>query len=288
MRRLTLSTLGLACLLIASLLSLGPLAGSPARAGVVYTVEVKDHRPETPRTELIEIAVEGRFLRMDVPSLDRADPDELIYRGSIPELVFIDHDALSVLRIERETVDRIGRHADVALEHSGAALDKLPEEQRASVERMLERNLAQSAASAGPRSQLRETDETARLRGYPCAKYEVRRNFRTVREVWVTDWSNVEGGDEARDAFERTATFFRQMVESIQQFGQGKAPLEELAFEHLAEMEGFPVVIRELSVQDGSLERELTLRSARTEPLGRDRFDLPEGYSPREIFAAQP
>ncbi|MEM1179140.1 MAG: hypothetical protein AAGM22_12400 [Acidobacteriota bacterium] len=283
-----LSTPRFLCFLVAPLLSLGPLADAPARAGVIYTVEVEDYRPETPKTELIEIAVEGRFLKMDVPSLDPADPDELIYRGSIPELVFIDHDASSFMRIEQETVERIGSHADVALEHSRAALDKLPEEQRASVERMIEQNLARAAAPARPRSRLRRTAEEARLHGYPCVKYEVRQSLRTVREVWVTDWSNIENGDEARDAFERTATFFSQMVKSIQRFGQGKAPLEELAFEHLAEMEGFPVEIRELSAQDGSLERKLTLISARTESLGRDRFGLPEGYSPREIFTARP
>ncbi|MEM7587974.1 MAG: hypothetical protein AAF560_31585 [Acidobacteriota bacterium] len=284
----TLSTPSLAGLLIAPLLSLGPLADAPARAGTIFTVEVEDHRPETPKTELIEIAVEGSSLKMDVPSLDRADPDELIYQGSIPELIFIDHDTLIFMRIEQETVDRISSHADVALRHSRAALTKLPPEQRAAVEKMLEQNLAQSAGPKRLQSRLRKTEEEARLHGYPCVKYEVRQRLRTIREVWVTDWSNIEGGDQGRDSFERTATFFSQMVTSIQELGQGKAPLEEFAFELLAEMDGFPVVIRELNPQDGSLERKLTLLAARTESLDRDRFGLPEGYSPREIFAARP
>ena len=144
------------------------------------------------------------------------------------------------------------------------------------------------AAKAPERAKRRieAVGERAIKRIYPCDKYEVYLEGDKLRELWVTDWSNLEGGGEVAATFEQMSDFFSQMVASIARFGQGKAPLEDLAFEHLGELGGFPVVIREFNPATGALEVEMTLHSARTGTMSSDQFKLPTDYSQREIFAA--
>jgi hypothetical protein len=53
-------------------------------------------------------------------------------------------------------------------------------------------------------------------------------------------------------------------------------------FEHLTAMNGFPVVTREFA-DDGSLESETVLRSARREQLDPVEFDPPPGYDREDM-----
>ena len=55
------------------------------------------------------------------------------------------------------------------------------------------------------------------------------------------------------------------------------------AFVHMKEMGGFPVVTRDFT-DDGSLESESSLHSARRQTLDPDAFEPPSGYKRQEMF----
>ena len=91
-------------------------------------------------------------------------------------------------------------------------------------------------------------------------------------------WSNVEGGSDVVDAFEEMAAFFKEMTESFSgaagvSLGRG-ASSGDGVFEHMKELGGFPVVTRDFN-DDGSLEGETALRSAKRRTIDPDAFEPP-------------
>ncbi len=265
-----------------TILLLGALLLSvPALAGVVYEIEVTDHEQSPPKSESMETAVEGRLLKMGVPAGGQNGNGEMIYRGDKREMVFIDHDKKSYYVIDEETMKALAAQINEAISVMEQALANVPEGQRAMVEEMMKKKMPQAQKIERPKTELRNTGERAERNGYPCVKYEVLREGRTIRELWVTDWKNVEGGADVAELFEEMSEFFKEMLDSLPKFaGEGGA---DQAFEHMKEIGGFPVVSREFE-NDGTLESESSLRSARRQTLDPDTFEPPADYKRQDMF----
>ena len=259
----------------------------PVFAGVVYEIEVTDHEQSPPKTESIQAAVEGRHLKMGIASKGKGSQGEMIFRGDRREMVVVDHDDRSYHQMDAETIKALGGQVSAAMAQVQEALKNVPEDKRAMVEQMMKQKMPDAAAAPQrPKSELKKTSERATHSGYPCVKYEVLRDGRKVRELWVTDWSNVEGGSDVVGAFEDMADFFTEMLDSLPSFGQESGPMGDPAFEHLREIGGFPVITREFD-DDGSLEAESTLKSSRRQTLDPDAFEPPSGYKRQEMFGGR-
>lgn len=263
------------------------LGSVPVLAGVVYEIEVKDHEQSPPKSESIQAAVEGRHLKMGIASGGSGHQGEMIFRGDRREMVVVDHGDRTYRVVDEQAVRQIAGQVSSALDQVQEALKNVPEDQRALIEEMMKKNMPQQHQPAQrPRSELKKTSERGTKNGYPCVKFEVLREGRKIRELWVTEWSNVEGGRDVVGAFEDMADFFSELMDAMPQFGQGPA-MADPAFEHMREIGGFPVVTREFD-DDGSLESETTLRSARRQTLDPDAFEPPSGYKRQEMFAPPP
>lgn len=257
---------------------------APLTAGVVYEIEVKDHEQSPPKTESIQASVEGRHLKMGVASGGRGSQGEMIFRGDRREMVVVDHDNQAYTVIDEEAIGAIAGQVNSAMSQMQEALKNVPEDKRAMLEQMMKERMPQAQMEQKrPTTELKKTGERATHSGYPCVKYEVLQEGRTIRELWVTDWSNIEGGEETVDAFEDMAEFFQELIDSIPNFGQGSSGIGDHAFEHMKELGGFPVVTREFG-DDGSLEDESTLRGAERRTLDPDEFEPPAGYKRQEMF----
>ena len=256
---------------------------TPVLAGVVFEVETTDHTHGEPRLERTEASVEGKNIKIDIAPGESTRDSEAIYRGDRREMVVVDHDEKSYVVMDTEAMEAVAGQVSGAMAQIQQALENVPEDRRAMIEQMMKDKLPQQpAAPSGPRSELRKTSDRGEQAGYPCVKYEVLIEGRKVRELWVTDWSNIEGGDEAVDAFEDMAEFFQELMSSIPDFGQGPIGGHN-AFEHMKDIGGFPVVTREFG-EDGSLDSEATLRSARRRTLDPADFEPPAGYKRRQMF----
>ena len=252
----------------------------PASAGVVYEIEVKDHEQSPPKTESIETSVEGRHLKMVVPSGGRRGDGEMIYHGDRREMVWVDHDKKTYFVMDEETMRALAAQINEAMSMMEQALANVPEGQRAMVEEMMKKKMPQTQKIERPKTELKKTSERATHNGYPCVKYEVLREGHKIRELWVTDWNNIEGGADVADLFQEMSEFFKEMLDSLPKFAESGG---DQVFEHMKEMGGFPVVTREFD-DDGSLENESTLHSARRQTLDPDAFEPPSGYKRQEMF----
>lgn len=256
----------------------------PVFGGVVFEVETKDHdRGEAGTTE---VQAEGKNLKMSVRSGESGQDDDMIFRGGDrPEMVVVDHSDESFMVLDGAALEQVGGQIGDAMAEMKKALESVPENQRALVEKMMkERGIGgPSADQAGPTTEVRRTDEKAEKLGYPCVRYDVFRDGQRVRELWVTPWSKIEGGEEAEESFSDMADFFKQMMDSFSdQLGGGFVDTDNV-FAEMAEIDGFPVVTRDFD-DDGSLDSETSLRSARRRTLDPDAFEPPAGYKRRSMF----
>ncbi|MEM7582845.1 MAG: hypothetical protein AAF560_05650 [Acidobacteriota bacterium] len=274
--RLTLIVLALASL------SLAPLWG-----GVVYEIETTDHSQSTPKTESVEMSAEGRNLKMDIAAgTGSGQSGYAVFKGGDdPTMLMVDDERRTYHVMDRAQAQEIAGGISSAMAQMQEALKNVPEDKRAMVEQMMKQNMPQAQqAPERPKSTVRKTSERETHNGYPSIKYEVHEAGRKVRELWVTDLKNVEGSDEVIETFEEMADFFRELIDSFGPMaGAGGSGFTNVNFfEAFKELDGFPVLVRELN-EDGSLESESLLRSARRQTLDPDAFEPPSGYKRQEM-----
>ncbi len=265
-----------------ALIAAGLLALTQAGAGVVYEIEVTDHSARKPATDLVRTSVEGRSLKMQFDAEKREG--EMIYRGEPKEMIMVDHEDREYTVIDQETIAQIAAQMSQVNQQLAEALKNVPPEQRPMMERMMKQRMPQmQAAPARANIEVVATGERDTHQGYPCVKYEVLEDGVKARELWVTDWDHVEGGDEVVELFKEMAGFFQEMLDALPRFGaSGGRSFDDNLFEFMDRMNGFPVVTREFSSQ-GELTDESVLRSVEARSLGPDEFEPPAGYKRRSM-----
>ena len=278
-----------------AILALALMLPAAAHAGAVYVIETTDHSDGAGRVEQMQLSIEKPNLKMNVPGDggEAGAPNEAIYQGKREAMVIIDHGEKSYMVMDKAAAKAMNQQMGQAMEQTGGAegmekmiqeaLKDVPPEQRAEIEKMMRQNMpAQKGGKAQKDESTREfrkTGEKAKQQGYPCVKYEVVENGEVTEELWVTDWDNVEGGEDARDTLKSMAGFLKETVGSM---GGGMA---NDAFIELEKLDGFPVVTR--SFDGGKLTREAVLKSAKSADIEASAFEPPAGYTQRTMDQMQ-
>lgn len=263
-----------------------------AHAGVVFEVETTYHSGGGSESESSQMSVNKPNLKIGIaPSAGSTNSDagEAIFRGDRREMVIVDHGDKSYMVADKATAERVGGQVQQAMHGLEEELSKLDPQRRAMVEKMMKNGIGgmgipgAAAPPPKPTKDFRNTGERATKAGYPCVKYEVLEDGRKIRELWVTDWDNVEGASESRGVFEDMASFYSELMGSFSQSsGIGAGFMSGDSFlEGFANHEGFPVVTREFD--DGQLDSETVLHSVVERDLDPDAFEPPKGYRLRTM-----
>ena len=211
----------------------------------------------------------------------------MIYRGDRREMVVVDHDKKNYFVMDEQMREQIAGQMSQAMSQMQEALKGVPAERRAMIEKMMKQRMPAMQPPQPPKSVVRKTADRAELHGYPCVKYEVLREGRKIKDLWVTDWANVEGGSEVVDVFRDMATFFSEMLESFSSAGPGLSQTAgDTVFQHMNELDGFPVVTRDYG-DDGSLESESALHSAKQRAVDPAEFEPPAGYKRQKMMGGR-
>ena len=249
--------------------------------GVEFQVDVIDHRHSPAETSTMAALMAGRNLKIDIlPSEDGRGSGEMIYRGDKREMIVTDDDEKAYYVFDEAAINKIKGQVQDTRSMMDNMMKNLTKEQREMLEKA-QKDAGGSMPGMGPmipKREVKRTGERAERNGYPCVRYDVLENDIKKEELWYTDWSNIEGGDIAKDAYSDMYDFYKEMLESLgDDFGDMNV---------LGEMDpklGFPVVTRGFD-DFGGLEDEGTLRSARRRTLDPDAFEPPSGYKRRSMF----
>ena len=258
------------------------LFSAVASAGVVYEIELTD--AEKNLASGSEFSVQDNLLKMTGGEAGDNFDGEMIFRGDRREMVVVNHKEKSYLVMDEATMKELAETMNQAMAAMEQALAAVPEGQRAKFEQMMKSKMPDMGTAREP-SELRKTGDADTIRGYPCVRYEIWRGGVRTRELWVTDWKNLEGGDTVAGAFQEMSAFFKEMMDSLSQMS-GMASLGEgvadATFEHLAEMNGFPVVTREFD-DNGAFEGMAALVSATEKTLDPTTFEPPTNYKRQDL-----
>ena len=252
-----------------------------ASAGVVIEIETLDHRLNESGTVLS--VVDGKNMKMTIVSGGEHEKAEMIFRGERREMIVVDHDDKSYMVINEAMIDELGDQLSGYEAQMREALKDVPPEQRAMVEQMMKGRMpAPAKAPARSNVEFRNTGDRDTRNGYPSVKYEATIDGRKTQEYWVTDADNIDGGDDAIEAFRAMASFLKQMRDSLPDFGADQ-DANDNPFEYMQEMEGFPVVTYEYA-SDGSIATESSLRSATQRTVEPAEFEPPSAYKRRDMM----
>jgi len=258
------------------------LSWNSVLAGVVFEIETRDHGQSPPKTETSYFAVEGRSLAMIFRSQGNQE-DMVIFLGDRREMIVVDHARKSYMVMDAQTMQRMAAHIKQTMDQARAKMQQtlqgVPQAQRA----LLEKKMKEQMPGQLSQSVIHKVGDRADMHGYPCVLFEVVRNGRKIREVWVTDWSNIEGGRELRPVFNEMSDFFRTLTESMPPAGENPSVLHENIFASIQELGGFPVASRDYAA-DGTIESESALRSSEQKQIDPAAFKPPAGYKLQPMF----
>ena len=109
------------------------------------------------------------------------------------------------------------------------------------------------------------------------------RDGRKVRELCMSDWDDIAGGQETAEALKDVAGFFESMRQAFSGAGAMEVfDRQQELFGHMNELDGYPILYRDFSAS-GALERQVILTSARQEDVSAGFFEPPQGYKLQEL-----
>lgn len=132
--------------------------------------------------------------------------------------------------------------------------------------------LEQSKVSVEP------TDETREINGWKCKKYLVNKTgmMEVEQEVWATEDVDLD-----------TKRFTSLMSMSGPQGLLADSPAGKAQREEMAKIKGFPILTKsKVKMLGASMETESEVTLIRKEPMPADLFEIPKGYTPKDMRPA--
>ncbi len=226
---------------------------SSLQAQVIFEIESRDHRLTPPRSETTFVVSDGRQLATGLTSGNSTTESGMIYRGTRREMVVLNHREQTYLVLDVPTIERLAGQL-----------------------KQLTGGPTFGQASAKSPVQVRRSNDVAQCFGFPATRYEIWCDGRLEREMYVTNWQNIDGGREVAAVFADMGGFLAQLLATFPA-GGANSPVDESIFTSMRELDGFPVGVREYRA-DGTLEQEWALRSAKRQRVDPSTFAPPVGY----------
>jgi hypothetical protein len=261
---------------------------APLAAGTIVTTERRELPNGTAKPMVITVDA-------NLVAISGGGDDRMIFRGDRQQMLIIDDEKRSYLTIDQAMMTGVAKQIDAATKQMQEAIANLPADQQAMARRLMEQqqqqqpqvgqrvDVARAEAALDTGEQVRNTGETATREGYPCVKYEVHEDGQKIRELWVTDWSNVEGRAELEAAMESMNDFAEQLTASFgNAFGAAGSPVAASGMSSWWHgIDGMPVVTTDF--ENGVATEVSVVRSIETSSVQGSTFEVPEGYTQKRI-----
>ena len=261
---------------------LSVVLATPTFAGSVLEFETKEFGHPEPIVGTVQISTDGVDTRLEIISVSSAEAGGLIFHGDRNEMIILDHSQGNYMVIDQNQMNAMAGQVSQAMTQMQEALAAMPPEQRALAEQMMQRQFPSEEPEQSPNT-INDLGSHGEVAGIACQNYEVIRDGRKVRELCVSDWDDIEGGQETAEALKGVANFFEEMRQAYS--GAGGMDVfdrQQELFGHMSELDGYPVLYRDFDAS-GALERETQLTSVREQDVSPGFFDPPDGYTMQEV-----
>jgi hypothetical protein len=256
------------------------LAG-PARADLAYTMKTKALAMDPPTlvTHRISLAAD----RMALHSEADGKATDFVFRGDQKLLWMIEPASKAYMQVDEASVKALAAQVGPMMEEMQERLAKLPPEQRATMEEILNMK-AKGPEQPEPKIELRSTGAKEKIAGYDCSRWDVLRDGTKTSEVWVTSWK-AAGATKQDFAVLKQFSEFTKMLHAASPATRNLSRDGDLISE-MDRVDGFPVRIRQFEGQD--LASESTLEAVESQKIAPATFEVPAGYARRQFGPARP
>jgi hypothetical protein len=255
---------------------------APSFADSILRVQTTEFGQGQPIVGTVQISTSGNDARIEIISVTSAESGGMIFHGDRNEMIILDHSQGHYIVIDQERMNAMVSQVSQAMTQMQEALAAMPPEQRAMAEQMMQQRFPAETPAKSPDT-INDLGSTGNVAGIECRNYEVIRDGRKVRELCVSDWNDIEGGQETAEALKGVAAFFESMRQAFS--GAGGMDVfdrQQELFGHMNELDGYPVLYRDFSAS-GALERQSILTSAKVEDVRPGYFEPPNGYLLQEL-----
>lgn len=261
---------------------LGFVAAAPSFADSILEFQSTEFGQEQPIVGTVQISTSGDNTRLEINSVSSAEAGGMIFHGARDEMIILDHAQGSYMIIDQARMNAMASQVSQAMTQMQEALAAMPPEQRALAEQMMQRQFPAAAPKQSP-DIINALGSHGEVAGIECRNYEVMRDGRKVRELCMSDWDDIAGGQETAEALKDVAGFFESMRQAFSGAGAMDAfDRQQELFGHMNELDGYPILYRDFSAS-GALERQVILTSARQEDVSPRFFKPPQGYKLQEL-----
>ena len=253
----------------------------PAYAGVEMNLVTEV--PAGDIEESITVLAQDGKIRMEEIGDSSGEDMAMVFVDN--KFIVIDHGNQSYIVMDEAMVAEVGSKMNAAMAEMKAQLAGMPPEQRAMVEQMMEQQMGGimgEAEDSGPPLRVVETGSGSWESG-DCTQYSVYEGDEKTQEVCAAALSDVEGADEALEAFTSMAKFMKSLAESMP--GPMGASMAENPMLLMEQIDGFPV--HTVDYANGAIASETTLKSVEEKSLDPALFTVPDGYVQQDPFAGQ-
>jgi hypothetical protein len=194
----------------------------------------------------------------------------------------INHQDKSYYAMDRESMQRVAAQLNPALKMLQERMKDMTPEQRAQMEKMMGGRLPPGVGEAEKKTEIKRIARTNKVSGHSCSYVHVLEDGVLTDEMCVTPSKSLKGSDELMAAAARMADLMREMMSTMD------APwLKQMAdkqVQNFAALGGIPVFSRHFEA--GSPQSETTVTSIRSEALAASLFDIPAGYTKKDMLGA--
>ena len=181
--------------------------------------------------------------------------------------------------IDRASMKKMAATMNPALKQLQERMASMPPEQRAQMEKMLGGNMSGMGGKPVV-EEIRKTGKSGKIAGYNCSYSEVLRDGVVTSEICVAPVNALKGSQELYEASAKLGALMEDVLKEID------APwLKEMAnrqIENYTKLGGIPVFSR--AFKDGKPVRESTLQSIVTQSVPASNFEVPAGFTRKEIM----
>lgn len=226
------------------------------------------------RTSTVNTWAQAGMMRVDA---SQSNESSMIFKDDT--IYVISHKDKSYVAMDRASMKRMAEQLNPALQMLQERMKTMTPEQRAQMEKMLGTKIP--GGEAQPQPEIKRTSRNDKISGYSCTYVEVREGSVLTDELCVVPANSLKGSAELMASAKKMSALVNDMMASMD------APwLKQMAQKQIQNFEalgGIPVVSRHFV--DGKPQNETSLTNISAETVAAAQFEIPAGYTKKDMMA---
>ncbi len=224
------------------------------------------------RTTTINTWAQGGMMRVET----QPNESTLIFKDDT--IYAVSHKDKSYIVMDRASMKRMAEQINPAMQMLQERMKDMTPEQRAQMAKMLG---GQLPGEPEKEQEIKRTSRNDKINGYSCTFVEVREQGVLTDELCVAPGNAIKGSAELMASARKRAAVMEEMLTSVNM--PWLKQMSQKQMQNFEALGGIPVLTRHFS--GGKPQSETTLTNVVSENLAASLFEVPAGYTKKDMLA---